>query len=93
MGGWHRGKEREVGVGVGEGRGEWGVGQEEKGEDRRGFSIGSLSLEAVLVVNRGHYPPKSITKDPMISLHVLTLGRDNGHSLHIPPITQRRRSS
>ena len=37
-----------------EGRGEWGVGQEEKGEDRRGFSIGSL--EAVLVVDRGHYP-------------------------------------
>ena len=61
------------------------------GGKRRRFSIGSL--EAVLVVDRGHYPPKSITKDPMISLHVLTLGRDNGHSLHIPPITQRRRSS
>ena len=53
------------------------------GGKRRGFSIGSLSLEAVLVVDRGNY---SITKDPMISMYVLTLGRDNGHSLHIPPI-------
>ena len=26
------------------------------GGKRRGFSIGSLSLEAVLVVDRGHYP-------------------------------------